>query len=86
MKYKDLDIKKVKECCKRHAQKQIKGKPIFNCDNCPLRRTNDRGNTSFCWFRLDKFYEDCEQEHEELKKEELCHEDEWLKYLLESEE
>ena len=90
MKYNEIDTKDAKKCCKQHVMYKIKGKPIFNCDKCPLRRTNHTGKTSFCWFRLNNFYEECEEEHKELQIEDVNHEEEWQEWvknnLLESEE
>ena len=89
-KYKDLNIEDVKKCCKRHAYKE-NGKIRFKCETCPLRRERKIEDkpitkTLFCYYVLMQFYDKTAEEYKELKEEKLQHEDEWLNYLLTTEE
>lgn len=87
MKYKDLDKELVKKCCKTHARIDEKTKKIhFNCEKCPLRRERHLENkpitkTLFCYYVLMQFYDQTMAEYEELKNEDIHHEDEWKKFI-----
>ena len=92
MKYREVDIKKARKCCTDHHK---------NCEICPLERTtkdkNGKIHHLFCWFVLMKLHEACkplteeakalyEEDYNELINMDLCDNEAWLNYLLESEE
>ena len=52
MKYKDIDIKTARKCCKQHSCKDKKGQVIPKCETCPLERIN-----KFCWYILKSLYD-----------------------------
>lgn len=85
MKYCEIDKNKVKEICNAMRYK-INGHIVRDCDKCPLRRTNENGRTSFCWYRLNGIYEEYEKEHKELQKEEVCHPTELETWIKETQE
>ena len=89
MKYKDLDKKVVKEICKAHGYKQ-NGKPRFECDKCPLRRTRQQRTGAgmvekvlFCYYVLMNLYDDAIEEFIKLRDEEVEHPEEVEKFIKE---
>ena len=70
MKYKDIDIKTARKCCKQHSYKNKKGMVIPKCEECPLERKNTNGKPGFCWFMLKSLHDNQkEQECDYLKAE-----------------
>lgn len=85
MKYKDIDVKQARECCRKHHKKDRKGLVHTYCEQCPLRR--DRKDKEgkirnlFCWFVLKQMYEDVEQEMKELEEMNIQYQEEWDEYI-----
>lgn len=80
-KYKDLDIKTVKACCKAHCRK-VKGVIIPNCAECPLERPK-----KFCAFMLLSIHENYKEyplvneEYNQLMNEDITKEKEWQEWV-----
>lgn len=84
MKYKDIDIKIAKKICKQHGYKDKDGKPKFNCDKCPLRRSEIYKGVEihkFCYFILMSIYDRTIEWCRKLQEEEIQHQDEYDKFI-----
>lgn len=85
MKYKDIEVKQARQCCREHHKKDRKGLLHTMCDKCPLRRESidkdGKIHNLFCWYVLKQFYEDVEEERKELEQEEIQYEKEWNEWV-----
>lgn len=88
-KYRDIDLKTAKKCCKQHCYKNKHGMTIPKCDTCPLRRTNTNGRPGFCWFMIKSLHDpnkdnECDYlkaEYDALMEEDISHQLEWDNWI-----
>lgn len=92
MKYKDVDVKQARRCCKEHHRKDKYGNLFSCCEVCPLRRTRidkeGKKRVLFCWYVIRNMYLDMEHELKEIEEMDIQYGNEWEEYIrrLETEE
>lgn len=90
MKYKDIDIKLARKCCKQHSYKDKQNRTVPMCTKCPLRRLTQTGHEGLCWFvlkSLDENYNIEEEfplaalEYKDLMNEDISFPEEWENWI-----
>ena len=84
-KYKDVDLKLARECCKNHSYLNPKGILISKCEKCPLERfrTTPEGKKQgmLCWFKLHDLLKEIQDEYNALEEEDINKPLEWDNYI-----
>lgn len=93
MKYKEVDMKTARKCCKQHSYKNKQGQRIVKCETCPLERKG-----KFCWYILADLYSHADkmkmtqefncifkQEYDELMEEDIEKILEWENWIMSQE-